>query len=42
MNAEVSKFDEAVASLTAPGQPFDVETVDIEGVEYLNYAEHAG
>jgi len=39
MNSEVRKFDEAAASLTAPGQPFAVETIDIGGFEYLNYSE---
>ncbi len=39
MSAEVRKFDEAVASLTAPGQPFAVETIDIGAYQYLNYTE---
>lgn len=38
MNAELQKFDELAASLTAPGQPFAVETIDIGGVEYRNYS----
>lgn len=33
----LEQFDAAVADLTAPGQPFEVGTVDIEGVEYLNF-----
>ena len=39
MSAEVRKFDEAVAGLTAPGQPFAVETIDIGAHQYLNYTE---
>ncbi|MCP5130454.1 MAG: acyl--CoA ligase [Pseudomonadales bacterium] len=38
MNAEVQKFDELAAALTAPGQPFAVETIDIGGIEYRNYS----
>jgi long-chain acyl-CoA synthetase len=38
MNAELKKFDDAVASLTAPGQPFAVETTRINGVDYRNYS----
>jgi len=38
MNSEVRKFDEAVAGLTAPGQPFALDTVRIGGVEYRNYS----
>ena len=38
MNAELQKFDETVAGLVAPGQPFAVETIDINGVEYRNYS----
>jgi acyl-CoA synthetase (AMP-forming)/AMP-acid ligase II len=37
MNAEIEKFDEIVAGLTAPGQPFAVDTVSLEGVEYRNF-----
>ncbi|MFT4613959.1 MAG: long-chain acyl-CoA synthetase [Bacteroidia bacterium] len=38
MTPEILAFDEAVASLTSPGQPFEVDTVEIEGVEYRNFA----
>jgi acyl-CoA synthetase (AMP-forming)/AMP-acid ligase II len=38
MNAELQKFDAAVASLTASGQPFALEIVDINGVDYRNYS----
>lgn len=38
MNPEVKKFDDAVAGLTAAGQPFELNTVEIEGVSYRNYA----
>jgi acyl-CoA synthetase (AMP-forming)/AMP-acid ligase II len=38
MNAELQKFDETVASLIAPGQPFAVETIDLGGIEYRNYS----
>ncbi len=39
MNPEVQKFDEAVATLTAPGQPFELNTAVVDGVEYRNYAK---
>jgi long-chain acyl-CoA synthetase len=39
MNPELTRFDEAVASLTAQGQAFEVNTVQLEGVEYLNFAK---
>ena len=38
MNAELKKFDDAVASLTSPGQPFAVENASVNGVEYRNYS----
>ena len=38
MDVGLRKFDEAVAGLIAPGQPFAVETIDIGGVEYRNYS----
>lgn len=38
MNSELQRFDDAVASLTDAGQPFEVNTVEVEGVEYRNYA----
>jgi acyl-CoA synthetase (AMP-forming)/AMP-acid ligase II len=39
MNPELQKFDDAVASLTAPDQPFAVEQISIDGVEYRNYSK---
>ena len=38
MIAEIEKFDKVVAGLTGPGQPFEVNTVVLNGVEYLNFA----
>jgi acyl-CoA synthetase (AMP-forming)/AMP-acid ligase II len=38
MNPAVQKFDETVAGLIAPGQPFAVEKIRIGGVEYRNYS----
>ncbi|MEE4145593.1 MAG: class I adenylate-forming enzyme family protein, partial [Halieaceae bacterium] len=38
MNSDVRKFDETVAALTAPGQPFALDAVRIGGVEYRNYS----
>ncbi|MDZ7784139.1 MAG: class I adenylate-forming enzyme family protein [Halioglobus sp.] len=38
MSSEIERFDEAVASLTATGQPFELNTVEIHSVEYRNYA----
>jgi long-chain acyl-CoA synthetase len=38
MNPEIEKFDEIVAGLTAPGQPFEVNNIDLGGVEYRNFA----
>jgi long-chain acyl-CoA synthetase len=35
---ELARFDRAVAELTAEGQPFAVNTVCIDGVEFRNYA----
>ncbi len=39
MNPELQKFDDVVASLTAPDQPFAVEHISIDGVEYRNYSK---
>ena len=39
MNPELQKFDDVVASLTAPDQPFAVEHIAIDGVEYRNYSK---
>ncbi len=38
MNEGLQKFDEAVAGLVAPGQPFAVETIKLGGIEYRNYS----
>ena len=38
MNPDIKKFDEVVAGLTAPGQPFELNTVHLNGVEYRNFA----
>ncbi len=42
MNPELTRFDEVVASLTAQGQPFEVNTVRLDGVEYRNFATLPG
>ncbi|MDG2048266.1 MAG: class I adenylate-forming enzyme family protein [Halioglobus sp.] len=38
MKAELKQFDEVVASLTAVGQGFEVNTVELRGVPYRNFA----
>ena len=38
MNSELQSFDDAVASLTGAGQPFELGKVELAGIEYLNYA----
>ena len=38
MSSELEAFDAAVASLTSPGQPFELNTVTIGGHEYRNFA----
>jgi steroid-24-oyl-CoA synthetase len=38
MSAELHRYDDAVTALTAPGQPFALETVAINGIEYRNYS----
>lgn len=38
MHPEVEKFDAAVAALTAPGAPFALDEVEVQGVRYRNYA----
>ncbi|MCR9106764.1 MAG: AMP-binding protein [Gammaproteobacteria bacterium] len=37
MNPDIQRFEEAVASLTAPGQPFELDTVTLNGCEFLNF-----
>lgn len=38
MNPDLQRFDDAVASITAPGQAFEVNKVRLHGVEYRNFA----
>jgi len=38
MNPELQRFDDAVAALTAPGKPFEVNSVRLHGVDYRNFA----
>ena len=38
MNPALEKFEQAVAQLTAPGQMFELDEVDINGYRYRNYA----
>ncbi|MFK7976897.1 MAG: class I adenylate-forming enzyme family protein [Halioglobus sp.] len=38
MNPALQRFDEAVAGLIAPGQPFETNTVTLNNVEYRNFA----
>ena len=38
MSNELQAFDGAVAQLTAAGQPFEVNTVEIRGYDYRNFA----
>jgi acyl-CoA synthetase (AMP-forming)/AMP-acid ligase II len=38
MNPALQRFDEAVASLTAPGQPFETTTATLDGVDYRVFA----
>jgi len=38
MNPQLQKFDDAVAALTAPGQPFEIDRIELNGAQYLNYA----
>ena len=38
MNPELKKLEDAVSTLTAEGQPFALEQVQINGVDYLNYS----
>ena len=35
---ELQRIDAAIASLTAPGQAFEVNTVRLDGIDYRNYA----
>ena len=37
MNPELQKFDALVAKLTAADQPFALENISVDGVEYRNY-----
>ena len=38
MKAELKQFDDVVASLTGAGQGFEVDTVELAGVQYRNFA----
>tara|TARA_R110002110_G_scaffold362241_1_gene572014 strand:- start:77675 stop:79378 length:1704 start_codon:yes stop_codon:yes gene_type:complete len=38
MNSEINQVDETVAALTAPGQPFALDEVEVNGIRYRNYA----
>ncbi len=38
MSAELEKFDAAVAELTSEGQAFELNTVNVRGIEYRNFA----
>lgn len=38
MSSDLERFDATVASLTAEGQPFALNTVTVNGVEYRNFA----
>jgi acyl-CoA synthetase (AMP-forming)/AMP-acid ligase II len=38
MIPELKQFDDAVASLTEKGQPFEVNTVELGGIQYRNFA----
>ncbi|CAA0121920.1 Long-chain-fatty-acid--CoA ligase FadD13 [Halioglobus japonicus] len=37
MNPEIEKFDQIVAELTQEGQPFALDTVNLNGVDYRNF-----
>jgi long-chain acyl-CoA synthetase len=39
VHEELQRFDAEAAALTAPGQPFELDTVEIDGVSYRNYAK---
>lgn len=38
MNPEIAAVEKIVADLTAAGQPFELNTVEVDGVSYRNYA----
>ena len=38
MNPEIEKFDQIVSGLTEAGQPFALDTVTLNGVEYRNFS----
>ncbi|MCB1842796.1 MAG: long-chain fatty acid--CoA ligase, partial [Halioglobus sp.] len=38
MSTDIQRLDDTVAALTQEGQPFALNTVTLEGVEYRNYA----
>jgi steroid-24-oyl-CoA synthetase len=37
MSSELERYEEVVASITAEGQPFALNTVEIDGIEYRNF-----
>ena len=39
MNSELKRFEDAVAMITAEGQGFAINTVELEGIEYRNFAK---
>ena len=42
MKSDIAAYDEAIASLTAPGGGFELNSVMLGGVEYRNYAVMPG
>jgi long-chain acyl-CoA synthetase len=38
MNPELQRYDDAVTSLTQPGQPFEINSIELAGVEYRNFS----
>ncbi len=42
MTAELERFEQTVAAMTAPGQGFAVDEVEIDGISYRNYAQLPG
>ena len=42
MKSDIAAYDQAIASLTAPGEGFELNSVMLDGVEYRNYAAMPG
>ncbi|MFN2329250.1 MAG: AMP-binding protein, partial [Chromatocurvus sp.] len=38
MHPQLVAFEEEVSHLTAPGQPFELNSVQVDGIDYRNYA----